>query len=130
MSIQSQCLSHFPISILISAATGPSHLNQMSSGSRSHDENFMESWIYYKFYNFTVEIFHVLLTHWEKIYLLLLWFINDLLLCTLFSLQNVNVAFSNVFYIILKNWVALIEENILVLLPVEEKTGFVLGSMT
>lgn len=41
-------------------------LNHMSSGFRSHDEKFMESWTHYKFYSFTTEILLVLLTYWRK----------------------------------------------------------------
>ena len=53
---------------LLPAAMGSSSLglNHMSSGFRSHDEKFMESWTHYKFYSFTTEILLVLLTYWRK----------------------------------------------------------------
>lgn len=47
-----------------------------------------------------------------------------------FLLQNGFVASSNVFYITLKSREALIGGNKLVLLPVQKKTGFVMGRMT
>lgn len=119
----------FLYAFLLPAAMGSSSLslNQMSSGSRSHDEKFMESWTHYKFYSFTAEILQVLLTYWrKKICFILLWFPNALLVCTFF-LQNVYAASSNVFYITLKSREALIEGNNLVLLPVQEKTELALG---
>lgn len=121
-SMQPHCLSHFQHASLLPAAMGSSSLslNQMSSGSRSYDEKFMESWTHYKFYSFTAEILQVLLTYWRQKYaLFLLVFPNGLLVCTFF-LQNVYVASSNVFYITLKSREALTEGNNSVLLPVEE----------
>lgn len=62
----------FLYAFLLPAAMGSLSLslNQMSSGSRSHDEKFMESWTHYKFYSFTAEILQVLLTYWRKKYVL------------------------------------------------------------
>ena len=62
----------FLYAFLLPAAMGSSSLslNQMSSGFRSHDEKFMESWTHYKFYSFTAEILQVLLTYWRKKYVL------------------------------------------------------------